>query len=102
MLLLRGFQDRKRYYSTTRPHLLFIVQIRVCLAFLKLPIINIKPIAIETISGNLANEHQMNRKPVSFLQDTKEEPFKNLRIRQGKDSFFYLLSVRNHILFCHT
>ena len=78
-------QDRKRY-STTWSYLLFIVQIRVCLAYLfhktlMLPIINVKPIAIiknhkmnETMYGKLANEHfkmsQMNRKQVYFFQDT--------------------------------
>ena len=74
-----GVQDRKRYYSKTWSHLLFIVQIRVCLAYLfhktlRLPIINVKPNAMiknhkinETMYGNLANEHfkmsQMYRKP---------------------------------------
>ena len=63
---------------TQRPDPSFIVQIRVYLAYLfhkklKLPIINVKPIAIirnhninETMYGNLANENfkmsQMKRK----------------------------------------
>ena len=78
---------------------------------LNLPIINVKPIAIiknlkinETIYGNLANEHfkmsQMNRKQVYLCRIlSEEEPFKNLRMtRKG----YILLSVRSHILFCHT
>ena len=66
--------------ARVRTDLLFIVQIRVGLAYLfhktlRLPIINFKPIAIiknykinEPMYGNLANEHfqtsQMNRKQV--------------------------------------